>query len=194
MEPEPLTPPVDGNRLTFTVASPVSFKTFFENATCWPSLAIRLPRTTSFSRKTLGSKRTCKGAAARSVAFSTIKLMVTVPFICALVSDGTNVTRALPAGDAGGGGGAVAGGAVAGGAVAGGDPGWSGTPIGSLTGGALTPGIGGMVCGGPTGASCPAGTFGTVSGAAGAGAAAVGGSPGCGTTFAGGASAGFSGA
>src|SRR5713226_5273959 len=164
MDPEPLTPPVDGKRLTFTLASPVSFKMFFENATCWPSLASRLPRTTSLSRKTLGSKRICRGVAARSAAFSTIRLTVTVPLTCALVCDGTNVTRALPAGGGAVAGGAVAGGAVAGGAPAGGDSGWAGTVIGSRTGGALTPGIGGKVCGGAFGAGCAAGVFGTTSG------------------------------
>src|ERR1035441_9952789 len=65
------------------------------NGTC-PSLEKKSPRPASFSLSTLGSKLTCSGAEATSVAFSIINDIVIAP--CGLVSTcgGRKRTTALP--------------------------------------------------------------------------------------------------
>src|SRR5580658_4347059 len=93
--PEPVTPPVPGRRFNVISASPASFWIFLVKVTCWPSLAIRLPCTTSLSFSTLGSYLICKGAENRSVAFVITRFTLNGPPIMVSTWPGTKLTSAL---------------------------------------------------------------------------------------------------
>ena len=126
--PPPVHPGRSGLRFNWMVAVPVSFMMFFVKTGCWPSLARKSPRTTSFSRRIRGSNWICRGADATSVPPSQHHAIPTT-WLVTRVRPGRakNTTRAFRRGR------------VSGAAVAGGAPGgrW---PEGSVIGGPVTGG------------------------------------------------------